>query len=292
MIKQKKVGSSETIRKTTFNFIAFLKASKILIPQKKIISKNFLEWFIGFSEGHGSFIYSEKTNRCFFIINQKEEKLLNFCRQNLGFGKVSNYSSYSRFIVTKKSHIELLIMLFNGNLLLLKSNNRFNSMKKGFYSKTPLFNETLNNGKFNLNRDLFPFNENAWLSGFTDAEGCFNVLKIVDVRYTLGWRFRLRFILDQKGERWLFEKLKETFKGGGISNLYALKEMYRFTITSKTTLESVFAYFKAFPLKSKKKVCFNRFFSLLWYMKNKSILPWEGKVLKRVETFFKNINKS
>jgi hypothetical protein len=53
-----KIGSSETIRKTTFNFSAY---KEVLVSHKKTIDKHFLEWLIGFSEGDGSFIVRYST---------------------------------------------------------------------------------------------------------------------------------------------------------------------------------------------------------------------------------------
>ena len=61
-----KIGSSETIRKTTFNFYAY---QRNLVSHKKKINVAFLEWFIGFVEGDGSFIVS--NTRLFFIMKQK-----------------------------------------------------------------------------------------------------------------------------------------------------------------------------------------------------------------------------
>lgn len=49
--------------------------------------------------------------RLFFIINQKEEKILYNTRSCLGFGKVSKYGEYSRFIVADKSNIDRLISI-------------------------------------------------------------------------------------------------------------------------------------------------------------------------------------
>ena len=115
-----KIGSSETLRKTTFNFYNF---TQNLVSHKKKIDKSFLEWFVGFSEGNGSFIVSKEG--LLFIINQKEEKILYYIRTNLGFGKVSLYKTYSRFVVANKKNIDRLISIFNGNLVLDKTHSRF-----------------------------------------------------------------------------------------------------------------------------------------------------------------------
>lgn len=202
-----KIGSSETIRETTFNFINL---QQKIVSHKTFIKTSFLEWFVGFSEGDGSFIVSNK--RLFFIINQKEEKVLNYIRANLGFGKVSKYSSYSRYIVADRGSVDRLISIFNGNLVLNKTNARFVLwlVARNQYSTEEICYRGIN--KF------VTFHKNGWLSGFTDAEGCFNAQKLKDTRYTLGFRIRLRFILDQKGEYPLFEKCKFFLKKGSITN--------------------------------------------------------------------------
>ena len=284
-----KIGSSETIRKTTFNF-NFSHYANNVICHKKTINQNFLEWFIGFSEGDGSFIVS--NNRLFFIINQKEEKVLHYIRTNLGFGKVSKYNSYSRYIVANKTHVDKLIFIFNSNLVLSKTNSRFIDWLKArnIYSTKKI--EHLNQ-ESRLN-----FNDNAWLSGFIDSEGCFSASKIKDKAYSLGYRVRLRFILDQKGERFLFVKLKHFLESGVISDRSnsnktpKLENMFRFTTTSICSHEKLIHYLNRFPLRTFKKVSFVRFCFLLHYIKNRKTLPWQGKVLTRVENLLANIKHS
>lgn len=302
----KKIGSSETIRKTTFNFYTY---KQNLVFHKKKINVHFLEWLIGFAEGDGSFIVSK--NRLFFIINQKEEKILYFIRTNLGFGKVSKYENHSRFIVADKTNIDKLIFIFNGNLVLNKTNLRFTTWlnARNIYSEEKL--EYLNKNK------LLNLNDNAWLSGFIDAEGCFNVSKIIDSRYILGYRVRLRFILDQKNEICIFNQLKEFLRSGVITRRKFVKfvkqeklgeqcklkvnlvlkqlielqqePMFRFTSTSLLSNEILIKYLKSYPLRTLKKVSFLRFASLLRYIENKKKVPWKNKVLKKVEKLIKNI---
>ena len=201
-----KIGSSETIRETTFNFIDL---QQKIVSHKTFIKTSFLEWFVGFSEGNGTFIVSNK--RLFFIINQKEEKVLYYIRANLGFGKVSKYCSYSRYIVADTSSVDRLISIFNGNLVLNKTNARFVLwlQARNLYSTEEICYRGINK--------LVTFHKNGWLSGFIDAEGCFNAQKLKDTRYTLGFRIRLRFILDQKDEYPLFEKCKFFLKSGSIT---------------------------------------------------------------------------
>jgi len=279
-----KIGSSETIRKTTFNFNEYAKNT---VSHKSSINKDFLEWFIGFSEGDGSFIVSK--GRLFFIINQKEEKILHDIRTNLGFGKVSVYKSYSRYIVADKTGVDRLISIFNGNLILSKTNTRFLHWltARNLYSTLPI--EYIKRG------EEFCFNNNGWLSGFIDAEGCFNASKIKSNRYSLGFRVRLRFILDQKGELFIFTKVKHFLESGFITDRSdmdktpPLQNMFRFTTSSIRGLLLLQKYLHNFPLRTFKKVSFLRFYSLYYYIKNRPSLPWQGKVLKRVENLLNRI---
>ena len=79
-----KEKSSETIRDITYNFDEYY----FLIPQhKKKINRQFLEWFIGFTEGDGSFIVSK--NKVYFDITQSvsDIQVLYYIKKELGFGK-------------------------------------------------------------------------------------------------------------------------------------------------------------------------------------------------------------
>ena len=353
IIIMNKIGSSETIRKTTFNFYTY---KENLVSHKKKINLTFLQWFIGFTEGDASFIVSNA--RLFFIINQKEEKILHFIRTNLGFGKVSKYGNYSRFIVADRTNIERLISIFNGNLILNKTNTRF------IYWLDARNNYSIEKLDYLNKNELVNLDDSAWLTGFIDAEGCFNVVRLHDKRYTLGYRVRLRFILDQKNEIFIFNKLQIFLKSGVITKRKNIKftdksvsklqtefvikgkpdtfgkqptvvnrtlpgfissackpcsetvrlgvlenfitrsacnlqnkvvsdkskePMFRFTSTSVLSHEILIKYLVKFPLRTFKKVSFLRFTSLLRYIKNRKAVPWENKVLKKVEKLIKNV---
>ena len=280
-----KIGSSETIRKTTFKSFSvfnFSNYAKNTVSHKNKINSSFLEWFIGFAERDTSFIVS--TNRLFFIINQKEKKVLHTIRTNLGFGKISTHKTYSRYIVADQKNIDRLISIFNGNLVLNKTNSRFvlwlNSRNMYSTEKIQYLNKN----------ELRSFKDNAWLSGFIDAEGCFNAIKILNKNYTLGYKVKLRFILNQKNEKHVFYKIQNFLESGGINKHKQIENMFRFTSTSIISHEKLINYLRVYPLRSLKKVEYVRFSSLLNYIKNNQTLPWENKVLKKVENLIKNLN--
>jgi len=70
-------GSSEALCKTSFDFTSFYKNYKFIDPK-------WLEWFIGFVEGDGSFFVT--GGKLCFNITQKDIKVLHHIQEVLGFG--------------------------------------------------------------------------------------------------------------------------------------------------------------------------------------------------------------
>lgn len=154
----------------SFNFTAF--QTKF----GKVVPDTWLQWFIGFAEGDGSLGVWNKQLR--FILTQKEGKILYDIQSIFGFGEVlyvapgiyGNKYGFYRWIVTKPEDTYLLILLFNGNLVL-----PYRIQQLGVWLSTYNLRNT---GVFiiSLITTVVTITLNdAWLSGFTDAEGCFNV---------------------------------------------------------------------------------------------------------------------
>nr|YP_009367584.1 putative LAGLIDADG homing endonuclease [Pseudocharacium americanum]YP_009367673.1 putative LAGLIDADG homing endonuclease [Ignatius tetrasporus]ARK14624.1 putative LAGLIDADG homing endonuclease [Pseudocharacium americanum]ARK14719.1 putative LAGLIDADG homing endonuclease [Ignatius tetrasporus] len=168
-------GSSETTRKAPLlvNFYKYGHA-----PHVPRISECFLEWFIGFFEGDGSFFsYFENATtqniRLKATIVQKEKKIITTIQQTFGFGNLSSFekngTTYWRWVVESKPALERLAFLFSGNLILPKRQKQFLNwidlgQKKGMF-QYPFDRNQPWTAKVSLN--------NGWLSGFIDAEGCF-----------------------------------------------------------------------------------------------------------------------
>jgi len=101
---------SETMRDTSQKFETFNKLNK------KIISNEWLTWFIGFSEGDGAILTTKGKAR--FVLTQKEDTILHHIQEVLEFGTVKQFNGYSRYIVSDTQSILLLLHIFNGNLVL------------------------------------------------------------------------------------------------------------------------------------------------------------------------------
>ena len=105
----------------SFDFSSFETMYSKLYPHTSKPSKAFLEWFIGFTEGDGSFIVPKRGGLQFVITQSSSDvQVLNYIQTNLGFGKVIQQSKSNkthRFIVQDISNILLLCLIFNGNMV-------------------------------------------------------------------------------------------------------------------------------------------------------------------------------
>ena len=257
------LGSSETIRETSINNIW---------------------WFIGFAEGDGSFQISQSQNRVFFVINQKNPRVLYQIKSILGIGKVTKYGTYHRYILSKREHIWFLIYLFNGRLILNKTNERF---KKWF-----LFEHNSHVDYIYNDYNSFTI-KNAWLSGFIEAEGNFNAVFRENLKKNdeTSLHIRLRFKVDQKNELNLLHKIKESF-GCGHVNHRKNKEFALFTIGDRENLVRIINYLNIYPLKGSKNISFIRFKNL-WNrvnLKQHVDIP-SLKIKNRLINLLRSINK-
>lgn len=216
-LKDNKQSVSETIRETFLNFSAFRIYYNTLFKNTDHLSDEWLTWFIGFAEGDGAIQTYDKGKRVRFVLTQKESDILHKIQFKLNIGVVKHFpqgksgknNDFYRWIVDNPLHILLLAFLFNGNLA---QNHRIEQLA--------LWVNALNNrfGSETIKLKNTPVSitlQDAWLSGFTDAEGCFNVSITVNSRYTLGHVIKMRYLLDQK-DSVILNKVYELFGFGSI----------------------------------------------------------------------------
>jgi hypothetical protein len=300
--------SSETIRGNTYdlfktNFSYFFKKD---FPK----DNNWLSWFIGFLEGEGAIL--EHKTRCFFVLTQKDDKILYEIHETLNIGRVKHFydnkgnKKYSRFIVSENKGIFLLYLLLNGNLVL---NYRVSQLSK--------WNIALNKAsKFNwslfytnllpklLEKTKQPSVKDGWLSGFTDAEGYFSV-KIANAKGK--FYVSVLFILDQKGEQKVLDKIGSLFNENGKAiirtpnkNQHMIKQndsklnnkMFRLTFycnnVKKNTSSKILDYFNTYKLKTTKKNSFYIWSKILDIVLGKQPLSVEN--LSKVRKLRHNMN--
>jgi len=189
------------------------------------------------------------------------------------------------FVCQDKLGIELIIYLFNGNLV-------FPSKQKSFEKFIDGFNIWCSKGRIKLNQITFipstilPDLTNSWLAGFTDADGCFTVSILSN-----SVAFRFRFILTQKGEINIpiLNHLVTLFKGGRVEP-HSVKNVYEYRINGLKACSNVFSYFDEFNLNSKKAVSYALWKQLYTRLKNKEHLDPELRVVLKEKASI--INKS
>lgn len=232
------------------------------------VDPNWLQWFIGFVEGDGS-LSCAKNGRLSFIVTQDEKAILYHIQSVLGIGSVffdRGVQSW-RYRVGDIASIFELAKLFNGNLFLKHRIEQLSNWIK-----------ILNSKGYNINLINKPTNislQNGWLSGFCDAEACFNVTIYARAAMRVGFRVVLRFLIDQNDQDALL-RIRDLFGSGNVALRKETSGCYRYTSDAFTTLQPVVDYFKVFPLRTVKKEAFVKWSDIRSMMLNKDHTTFEG----------------
>jgi LAGLIDADG DNA endonuclease family protein/proton-conducting membrane transporter len=295
------VGSSETTCET-------LKTIKVPGPdwtgdqgRDYSLDLTFKYWFIGFAEGDGSFIIN-KTGYLEFKITQSsvDAQILFYIKKELGFGSVSVQDKNKKthhFRVRDQKGLLKIIEIFNSNLYTERKNNQFKLWLEAFnkiYKTNICFIDQKND----------PTLKNAWLSGFTDAEGCF-IVSVIKRSETYN-QVQVRYILSQKGELELMTKIADMLEGkisfltpgagrpipkGDGPTAPGGEDYNGYNMTvNLTKLHKVIGYFNQYGLKTKKYICYFNWLKAYKLVINKEHFNDEG--LERVKSLMNKINKT
>jgi hypothetical protein len=228
-----------------------------------IPENEFLTWLIGFTEGDGSFVINNRNDLSFIITQSTEdENVLKFIRNKLGFGRVIKQGHRtSRYIVSSKKELELILSLFNGNIILPSKQQSFNEFTK-IYNNKAIKGKIILEPIKHIKSNILPSLSNCWLSGFTDAEGCFTVSFLSNSN-----AFRLRYLVTQKGDINVpvLSHLILLFNTGVIE-AHSKKSNFSYVITGEKACYNIYDYFDKYPLKTKKFTSY-----LLWKEIHKQI---------------------
>ena len=257
--------TSETECDITFKFNNYLNQK---VQHKKKINKLFLEWFIGITEGKGSFIVL--NNKIYFDISVsiKDIQVIYYIRKELGFGKVrikdlghqdpSDTGGTVSFYVTSKDNFTRLVSLFNGNLCTVNKKQDFKNWLKIYnnqYSKEIVF----------IDRVIKPSLNTGWLSGYIDAlgprEGNFTSLTAKRAQRQNkefnSKTFYLKFsiLAEDKKEFYILNDISVILNS--IKNIkHKDREGWILSISSFNKLKLIVNYLKRYPLKTQKSLAF------------------------------------
>lgn len=280
-------GSSETTCGISYKFKEY---SNLIPKHKKKINIKFLEWFIGFTEGDGSFVVSK--NKVYFDITQNlnDTQVLYYIKKELGFGKVLIRSekqiNVGVFYVSSKENFTRLIAIFNGNLSTIYK-------KKQFKVWLDTYNNQYGMNIIFLDNLVKPSLYSGWISGFSDAEGCF----FGRVKNCLTSKFKraplLTFQITQK-EMYIIKTLRDIFLNPNNLDLKNIKydkswDGWVFHCSSVTKLKVIRNYFSRYELKTKKLIAFKKWCKIHDMILNKNHLTLDG--LNNIDLISKDINK-
>jgi len=251
---------------SSFNFIPFTTRWKdihkkefcenSLLTNSQKSSELFLSWLIGFTEGDGCFFVNHRQELSFIITQGCQNvSVLRYVQTILNMGSViAQGKRVYRFVVYKREHIELLIQLFNGNLVLPSRKAQFALFVNAFNAKNKITSgasapcSVLSENDFSLKESkrieyqassILPSLEDQWLLGFTEAEGCFTISFLSNSK-----AYRTRFIISQKGDVNLpvLSHLILLFNTGKVEG-HSQKDNYSFVVSGLKNVFKIYHYF-------------------------------------------------
>lgn len=287
------------------DFRIFFKEFKRLKPNDELPNRDFLEWFIGFFEGDGSFIIAKRGDLRLTITQSFKDKespqggdskkeVLEYIQKNLKMGGININSKKNQtynWNVYKKRDLYLLCLLLNGNLVL-----PIRSIKLGIFINK--LNEMLlkNNEKiikYSYSIKL-PSLDDSWLLGFTESEGNFSASILKDTS-----TYRLRYILTQKHKinKYVLEYILELFNNlnkknmcGSVVEHSTGKDVYELRVNGLTNILIIINYFDKYEFISKKKDSYKKFKEVVLLIKNKDHLNKD--IISKIQKKCKEINKN
>ncbi len=291
MNKNVDIGSSETTREapTTVLIVKNFQLNHCFLPEhKKNINSSFLEWFIGFTEGNECFCsrIADNRSRLSFEIVQKDAKLMYKIRTTLGFGMVRSFTRnnemYYKYTVENKQGLQRIMLLFNGNLVLMKRYVQFKNwiaVGKDIFPKNLVFK----------NQRVQVSLKNGWLSGFVEAEGCFYA------NFTPNsFSFNQKLTIIQKdpyGESSVLQDILLLFQNPGKIHMAKKPDWYRIEFNSLKSQAIIVQYFSEFPLLGKKKIAFRRWWRIYLRRQKPELEPMSLKTIEKYKKLCFMVNK-
>jgi len=256
----------------------------------KLNKKHQYEWFTGFAEGDGSW-QVDNTGRPIFIINRQNPQVLYKIKKLIGYGQINgpyknkNGSSYYRYRVGSREGHMKLIQIFNGNLVLKKTQDRFEKYLNAFNT----YFESVNGIAFKDKRHIPTLND-SWLSGFIDADGSFSGTIRKNIQND-SFEVAVRATFSQKDSHDTMYYLRDLL--GGTSSDYKSTNIVRVFIANIKSKNKLIGYLAKFPLHSDKNIPFTRFKKIHVRLTDGNF-KWRlqsRRAKERIATLVRNINK-
>lgn len=235
---------------------------RLHVKQLHYMIKIFFEsWLIGFAEVDGGFSIDKRGYLVFKVTQSRvDAQVLFYIKKELGFGSVTVQSKLNQthqYRVRDKDNLLKIINIFNGNLITKNKKLQFKSWLEAFNLKYKTnITHIESNEKVNLH--------NGWLSGFTDAEGCFTSSAYLSKR---GKHIvTVRYVVSQKNDV-EFSKLLANLIDGYVTYVKSYNGYN--TVVNFGRLNKILSYLHNYPLKIKKHVSYLRWLKVYDLVKYK-----------------------
>jgi hypothetical protein len=209
--KSNLVGTSETLRSVPLN----------------ISDDRFDQWLAGFIDGRGNF-YVNKSGNCSFelVVDKYDELVLLFIKNKLGGSIKSRVRSNSyRYRLRYDTQLIDLLNRINGNI---RSSQRI-----------PQFRQICTHYSINYITPILLTNNNAWYSGYFDANGTINCDRL-NIELTVSTKHEIDIKMFNTGP----------FSGGNYNYVKSGYGYYTWSTTDKSTILDIYNYFKLYPSRT------------------------------------------
>ncbi len=239
--------STEATASTKNTYNSYIDLPKISdhVPKHKsnLTDIEFGYFLAGLIEGDGWFGKKELH----IIFAENDVSLAYFIKKRIGFGniyKIKNKKAV-RYICKNTKGLFIILSLINGKLV---SNPKYDQLIKHNYIAD--FNYTLLPPSNNITLD------NYWLSGFTQADGCFHISIVKSNTHKTGYSVRLEFSIKQNDVVPL-KLLFDTVKMGNLSQYSS--GIWCYKSSGFKTAAILINYFNLFNLFAGKYVNYLKF---------------------------------
>jgi len=234
-----------TVTKNTYtNYKNLPLISKHVSKHESNLTDDEFGWFLtGLIEGDGWFGYKQ----LYIIFAEEDVSLAYYLKKRIGYGNVYKIKDKKavRYICKKSEGLLYILSLINGKLI---SNQKYDQLVKHNYS-----------GIFNIDL-IAPLKElsldNYWLTGFTQADGCFHISIAKSKTHKTGFSVRLEYSLKQN-DKLPLELLLEKCKLGNLSQYHT--GIWCYKSTGFKTAHFLINYFDTYNLFAGKYVSYLKF---------------------------------
>lgn len=229
----------------TYNKFTNLSLISIHLSKHKtdLTNYEFGHFLAGLIEGDGWFGFRQLH----IIFAEEDTSLAYYIKKRIGYGNVYKIKDKKavRYICKNGIGLSIIISLINGKLI---SEYKYNQLLKHNYND--IFNVVILPPLKSLNLD------NYWLTGFTQADGCFHISVVKSKTHKTGYSVRLEYSLKQKDKLplcLLYDKLRTGNLSQYSSGIWCYKS------TGFNTAFNLINYFDKFNLFAGKYTSYLKF---------------------------------